>query len=92
MNLGRSLLTGPIPPTPGYEYGDRPSSAPTSSQAFARVHGSDAKAIHRRAMNGTGVPFLFEVQGMGLSSTHGSAASMNFVLKITTLFFYSICI
>jgi hypothetical protein len=51
-------------------------SAPSSSHGIARVHGSDAQAIQKRATNGTGVPFLFEVQGTGLSSTHGTAASM----------------
>lgn len=50
-------------------------SAPSSSRGVARVHGTDAKAIYKRATNGTGVPFLFEVQGTGLSSTHGAAAS-----------------
>jgi hypothetical protein len=51
-------------------------SAPSSARGVPRVHGSDAKAIHKRATNGTGVPFIFEVQGTGLSSTHGTAASM----------------
>ncbi|CAF1046950.1 unnamed protein product [Rotaria sordida] len=71
---GRPLLTGPIPATPDYEYDTRATSAPYSSRGIARVHGSDAKAIHKRATNGTGVPFLFEVQGTGLSSIHGTAA------------------
>ncbi|UJR26638.1 hypothetical protein I4U23_007956 [Adineta vaga] len=71
---GRSLITGPIPAEPGYEYDAGVSSAPCTSQNIARVHGSDAKAIHKRATNGTGVPFLFEVQGTGLLSTHGTAA------------------
>ena len=45
---------------------------PSNSRGIAiRVHGSDAKAIQKRATNGTGVPFLFEVQGTGLSSTQG---------------------
>ncbi|CAF2946549.1 unnamed protein product [Rotaria sp. Silwood2] len=71
---GRTLLTGPIPATPDYEYDTRATSAPCGSRGIARVHGSDAKAIHARATNGTGVPFLFEVQGTGLLSTQGMAA------------------
>ncbi len=60
------------------------SSAPSSSSGIVRVHGSDAKANYKRATNGTGVPFLFEVQGTGLLSTNGTAAS----IKITSCFFY----
>ncbi|CAF0883757.1 unnamed protein product [Adineta steineri] len=71
---GRSLLSGPIPATPDYEYDARINSAPSNSQGIARVHGSDAKANHKRATNGTGVPFLFEVQGTGLMSTQGTSA------------------
>jgi len=59
-------------------------SAPSSSGGIARVHGSDAKAIYKRATNGTGVPFIFEVQGTGLLSTNGTAAS----IKIKFCFFY----
>ncbi len=70
------------------------NSAPCSSRGIARVHGSDAKAIHKRATNGTGVPFIFEVQGAGLSSTHGTAASMKnksrFLLINKTTFFTDI--
>jgi hypothetical protein len=52
-------------------------SAPSNSHGIARVHGSDAKANHKRATNGTGVPFLFEVQGTSLLSTQGTSASMS---------------
>ena len=52
------------------------SSAPCNSRGNPRVHGFDARDIHNRATNGTGVPFLFEVQGTGLSSAHATAASM----------------
>jgi hypothetical protein len=51
------------------------SSAPCSPRCVPRVHGSDAKAIHKRATDGNGVAFLFEVQGTGLSSTHGPTGS-----------------
>ncbi|CAF4988445.1 unnamed protein product, partial [Rotaria socialis] len=68
--IGRTLLTGPIPATPGYENDDRPASA----QGIIRVHGSDAKAIYKRGTHGTGVPFLFEIQGTSLLSSQGSAA------------------
>jgi len=59
-------------------------SAPSSSGGIARVHGSDAKEIYKRATNGTGVPFIFEVKGTGLSSTNGTTASR----KIKSCFFY----
>ncbi|CAF1967474.1 unnamed protein product [Rotaria magnacalcarata] len=71
---GRTLLTGPIPATPGYENDDRPASAQGNSLGNIRVHGSDAKAIYKRGTNGTGVQFLFEIQGTGLLSSQGSAA------------------
>jgi hypothetical protein len=67
------------------------NSAPTSSRGVARLHGSDAKAIQKRGTNGTGVPFLFEVQGTSLFSTHGTAASMKnkfrFFLILNKYFF-----
>ena len=50
-------------------------SAPANSRGIARVHGSDAQAIYKRATNGTGVPFLFEIQGTGLSSNQGPTGS-----------------
>lgn len=50
-------------------------SAPCSPRGIPRVHGSDARAIHKRAINGNGVPFLFEVKGTGLSAAHGTAGS-----------------
>ncbi|CAF1302589.1 unnamed protein product [Rotaria sp. Silwood1] len=71
---GRPLLTGPIPATPDYEYDTRATSAPCGSHGIPRVHGSDAKENYKRATNGTGVQFLFEVQGTGLLTTQGTTA------------------
>ncbi|CAF1221271.1 unnamed protein product [Didymodactylos carnosus] len=63
---GRSLLTGPIPPTPGFENDFQIRSTPTSARGI-RVSGVDAKAIYNRSVQGSGVPFLFKVQDNGLS-------------------------
>lgn len=51
------------------------SSAPATPQRVPRVHGTDAKAIYKRATSGTGVPFTFEVRGSGVFSSNAHSGS-----------------